>query len=92
MMIKEKYNVNEGVDTHQSLSHRVLFTKIDANKGINILGEIEIAAIFKEYKKLDDGPMPVKSVLAPFNTDGITPLHRKKTLEAVKWIKDKRCG
>ena len=92
MMIKEKFNINEDVDTYQSLSHKVMFTQMNAKKGITLFGERAIAAMFKEYKQLEDGPMPGKPVLAPFNPDGLTPLDEKKTLEAVKLIKEKRCG
>ena len=47
MMIKEKYNVNEDVDTYQSLSHKVIFTQMNAKKGIKLFVEIVIAAMFK---------------------------------------------
>ena len=36
--------------------------------------------------------MPGKPVVAPFNPDGITSLHKKKILESVNLIKAKRCG
>ena len=48
--------------------------------------------MFKEYNQLDDGLIPSKPVVEPFNTDGITPIDRKKTLEALKFIKEKSCG
>ena len=48
MMIEEKYNVNEDVDTYHSLSHKVTFTQMNAKKGINIFGERAIIAMFKE--------------------------------------------
>ena len=47
MMIKEKYNINEDVDTYQSLSHKVMFMQMNAEKGIQIFGERLIAAMFK---------------------------------------------
>ena len=34
MIIKEKYNVNEDVDTYQSLSHKVMFMQMNAEKGV----------------------------------------------------------
>ena len=92
MMIKEKYNLNEDVDTYQSLSHKVIFTQMNAKKGIKLFLERAITAMFKEYKQLTDGPMTDKPVVAPFDPDGLTPLDRKKTLEAVNLIKEKRCG
>ena len=39
MMIKEKYNFNEDVDTYQSLPHKVMFTQMNAKKKIKLFGE-----------------------------------------------------
>ena len=36
MMIREKYNVIEDVDTYHSLSRKLMFTQINAKKGIKI--------------------------------------------------------
>ena len=47
IMIKEKYNVNEDVYTYQSLFHKVIFTQMNSKKGIKLLGERAIAAMFK---------------------------------------------
>ena len=91
MMIKEKYNVNEDVYKYQSLSQKVMFTKMNSKKGIKLFGERLIADMFMEYKQSDDGPMSVKTLLVPFNTDGLTPLDKNKTLEAVNLIKEKLC-
>ena len=52
MMIKDKYNVNEDVDIYQSLSQKVMFTQINAKKGIKLFWEIAIVDMFKEYKQL----------------------------------------
>ena len=48
--------------------------------------------MFNYYKQLDDGTIPGKPVVLPFNPDGQTPLDRKKTLEAMKLIKKKHFG
>ena len=32
MMIKKKYNANEDVDIYQSLSHKVIYTQMNAKK------------------------------------------------------------
>ena len=76
---------------YQSLPHMIIFTQMNAKNRINIFGDRVIAAIFKKYKQLYDVPMPGKPVVAPFNPDVLSPLDRKKTLEDVKLIKDKRC-
>ena len=74
------------------MSHKLMFTQMNAKKGIKLFVKREIAAIFKEYNQLYDGPILGKPVVAPFNSGGLTPLDRNKTLEAVNLIKDKRCG
>ena len=65
---------------------------MNTKKGINLFVERAIAAMFKKYRKLYDGPIIVKPVVSSFNPDGITPLYRKKTLETMNFVKDKRCG
>ena len=69
-----------------------MFTKMNAKKGIKLFGERAIKDMFKECKQLDDGTMAGKPVVAPSNTDGINLLYKKKTLEDVNFIEDKRRG
>ena len=38
MIIREKYNVNDYVDTYTSLLHKLIFTQMNAKKGIKIFG------------------------------------------------------
>ena len=57
-----------------------MFTQINAKKGINLFVETAIAAMFKEYKHLGDGPMPGKPVVEPFNLDVLNQLDKKKTM------------
>ena len=92
MMIRGKYNVNEDVDTYQSLLHKVMFMLMNAKKGIKIFVVGAIVDMFKEYDQLDDGPMPGKPVVAPFNPYGLTPHDGKKKVEAVNLSKEKHCG
>ena len=86
MIIKDNYNVHEDVYTYLSLSQKVIFTQMNAKKGVKIFGERAIADIFKEYKHVDDGLMPSKPVVAHFYPDGLTPLDKKKIVEAVNLI------
>ena len=72
--------------------NKVTFTQINAKKGIKLLVEIAIAAMFQEYKHLGDGPMPGKPVVTPFNLDVLTPLDKRKTLEDANLIKEKLFG
>ena len=47
---------------YQSLSYKLIFTQINANKEIKIFVEKDISDISKEYKQLDDGTIPGKPV------------------------------
>jgi hypothetical protein len=65
---------------------------MSAKEGIKRFGEKAIAALFKEYKQLDEGAMKGKPVLAPINPDTLSYEQRKQALYAVNLIKEKRCG
>ena len=56
---QEKNNVNHAFDVEAGMKSttKVMFTKMRASKGIKIFGERAIAAIFKELKQLEYGPM-----------------------------------
>ena len=58
-----------------------------AKKGIKIHGAKAVAAMFKEYKQLDD-----LDVLGRLNPDSLTCDQKHKALQAVNLIKIKRCG
>ena len=53
-----------------------------ANKGIKLLGEVAVAAMFKEYKQLDD--LDVLGILDP---DLLTPEQKRNALRAINLIK-----
>ena len=63
------------------------FTQMTANKGIKLLGEIRVAAMFKEYKQLDD--LDVLGILDP---DLLTSEQKRNALRAINLIKVKRDG
>jgi hypothetical protein len=92
LMMKEKYDINHDMDSYQSIAHNVMFTQMSAKKGIKLFGESAVAAMFKEFHQMDQGPMPGKPVFGPQDPTLLTPLQKKKTLEAVNLIKEKRCG
>ena len=58
-----------------------------ANKRISQYGERAIAAIFKEYKQMQD-----MDVLGALNPDELTNDQKRQALRAVNLIKFKRCG
>ena len=58
-----------------------------ASKGIKLFGPKAIAAMFKEYKQLND-----LKVLGRIDVDALSPEQKRKALRAVNLIKEKRCG
>ena len=58
-----------------------------ANKGIKLLGEVAVAAMFKEYKQLDD--LDMLGILDP---DLLTPEQKRNALRAINLIKVKCDG
>ena len=60
---------------------------MSAGKGIKLHGAKAVAAMFKEYKQLDD-----LEVLGSLNPDLLTPDQKRNALRAVNLIKIKRCG
>ena len=70
----------------------VVFTQMSAKKGFKIVGEAAVAAMFKELKQLDEGPMPGKPVVQPVDVDTLSQKVKEQAMEAVNLIKIKRCG
>ena len=70
----------------------VLLTQMSAYKGIKKHGQVAIAALFKELKQLDRGVLEGNPVVVPQNPDVLTPEEKKRALEAVNLIKEKRDG
>ena len=68
------------------------FTQMSAKKGFKLFGESAFAAMYKEFKKLDEGPMKGKSVVGAINFDKLSKEDKMNALEAVSLIKEKRTG
>jgi hypothetical protein len=92
MMVKENYDINQDMDSYMSLATKVMFTQMNAKKGIKRFGERAIAAMFKEYKQMDEGPMPGKPVFGVCDSTKLSWEEKRQALEAVNLIKEKRCG
>ena len=92
LMTKEKYDINQDMDTYYSIACDVMFTQMNAKKGIKLFGERAVAAMFKEYKQLDKGPMPGKPVFGPISYNSLSRKEVNEALEAVNLIKEKRNG
>ena len=74
------------------LATGVVFTQMSAKKGFKTVGEAAVAAMFKELKQLDEGPMPGKPVIQPVDVDNLSQKLKSQAMEAVNLIKIKRCG
>ena len=68
----------------------IVLTQMSAAKGIAKFGERAVAAMIKELKQLDEGPMPGKRAVAPVNPDTLSKDEKSRALEAVNLIKEKR--
>ena len=65
----------------------ICFNQMTAKKGIELFGEKAVAAMFKEYKQLDD-----LEVLGRLDPDSLTHDQKHNALRAVNLIKIKRDG
>ena len=65
---------------------------MSAKRGIELFGEEAIAAIYKEYKQLDEGAKKGNPVVSPTPSDTLTDEDKRQALDAVNLIKQKRCG
>ena len=91
-MTKKNCDEKQGIDTSISTVTDLIFTQMNAKAGIKRLGEKSIAAMFKYYKQLNEGPMPGKHFFGPIDPSDFTPGDRKMDLEAVNLIKENQCG
>ena len=69
-----------------------MFTQMSAKAGIKNFGEEAIAAMFTEFKQLNDGAMPGSPVFGSVESNLLSIKEKRSTLEAVNLIKKKRCG
>ena len=80
-------------DDYMKIATKVLFIQqMSAKKGIEKFGERAIAALFKELKQLDEGPMPGKPVIEPIELDELTPEMKSTAMNAINLIAEKACG
>ena len=70
----------------------VVLTQMSAYKGFKIDKERSLAAMFKELKQLNDGPMKGKRVIAPIDPNKLTDAQKKRALESIHLINFKRNG
>ena len=80
------------VETCIKAAVNVMFTQMQATRGFKLFGERAVAAMIKEQKQLEDGPIPGKKVVTAINTDTLSAKDKAKSLNAVNLIKKKRDG
>jgi hypothetical protein len=68
------------------------YSQMTAKTGIKHFGERAIAAMFKEFKQLNEGAVPGKPVFGKQDATELTYEEKKRALEAVNLIKEKRSG
>ena len=70
----------------------ILAQQMSAKRGIKLFGEKAISAMIKEFSQLNSGVTPGKPVVEPVDANSLTKEQRKKALEMVNIIAEKRCG
>jgi hypothetical protein len=68
------------------------YSQMSAKAGIKQFGERAVAAMFKEFKQLNEGAVPGKPVFGKQDANELTIEEKKRALEAVNLIKEKRSG
>ena len=91
LMVREKTISPARVD-YYDVALKVMFTQMSARKGLKLYGEEAFAAIVKEYRQMDEGPMPGKPVFEPVYAHDLTDQQKKQALESVNLMKEKRDG
>ena len=69
-----------------------LTAQMNARKGIKLFKERGVAAMIKEFVRLDQGAFPGKPVVEPINADSLTKDELNMAMEAVNILKEKRNG
>ena len=77
------------VETSIKASVNVMFTQMQATRGFKLFGDRTVAAMIKELKQLEEGPMPGKKVVTAINPDTLSAEDKAKSLNAVNLIKQK---
>ena len=92
--MKKQRDTNNLFDVENGMRRatQVLFTQMSAKKGIKLFGEREIAAIVKELKQLEYGPMPGKKVVEAVDPDSLSKEEKYRVLNTINLIKEKQDG
>ena len=90
--LQQKESERNNVHNYLKISSEVMFVQMSAKKGIKQFGERAVAAMIKEYRQIDNGPMPGKPVVEAVDVRTLSMEQRRSALEAVNLIQEKRSG
>ena len=82
------FDIQAGYD----MALKAIFAQIPATKGFELFGEQVVAAMIKELKQLEHGPMPGKRVIGEINPDDLTSEQKRGVLNAINLINKNRYG
>lgn len=88
----QKEDSKDNRNKYMNTALEVMFTQMTAKRGMKLFGEEAVAAIFKEYKQLDQGAKEGNPVVTPTPYESLTEDDKYKALDAVNLIQQKRCG
>ena len=90
MMEQKRNNKNNifDVDSDMKTATKVMFTHMGASKGIQLVGERAIAAIFKELKQLGCGTMPGKKFVKAINPYLLLIKQKRMELNTINLVKE----
>ena len=80
------------IEAGYNLALKAVFAQMPAAKGFKLFGEQAVAAMVKELKQLEHGPMPGKKVIGAINPDDLSDEQKRAALNAVNLIKKKIDG
>ena len=75
--------------TEMVAATKIMFTQMQASFGFKLFGEKAIAAMVKELKQLEFGPMSNKKVIMMVNLDTLSIDDKRHALNAVNFVKEK---
>ena len=59
-------------DSFMKLATDIMLTRISEKSGIKIFGEKAVAAMVKEYRYIDKGPMEGNQIFTPIDTETLS--------------------
>ena len=66
---------------------KVMFTQMQATRGFKLFGERAVAAMIKELKQLEEGPMPGKKVVTAINPETLSAEDKAKLGAGLRYSK-----